>query len=86
MSKPSVIFLSLVIFVTALAPRLAEATCTQSQIHVVPQNLNIGPAVPVTWIIGPACDVIETGLVLGTDPAKLAPAGQPVYGFRPMYS
>lgn len=28
------------------------------------------------------CDVIETGLVLGTDAEMLASVGQPIYGYR----
>jgi len=31
------------------------------------------------------CPVIETGLLLGSDPAALAPVGQPIYGSRPVY-
>jgi len=37
------------------------------------------------WRIKPACDVIEAGLLLGTDPARLTPIGQPIYGYREIY-
>lgn len=43
------------------------------------------PVIPVVWRIEPACDVIETGVLFGTDPSSLTTVGQPIYGYREAY-
>jgi len=64
---------------------LAEGSCAGSRIWLAAQPSGMGRAIPVTWVIEPACDLIETGLLLGTNPASLAPVGQPIYGPRAIY-
>lgn len=63
----------------------AEAACTQSQIAVAIQAVVFGTGIPAAWTINPPCDVIETGLLFGTDPAGLELVGQPIYGLRSAY-
>ncbi len=66
--------------------RLAEASCESTSIQVlVTPIVWLSDVIPVTWYIDPACAVIETGLLLGRDPAALTPAGQPIYGQRASY-
>ncbi len=66
--------------------RLAEASCASTSIHVsVAPIVWHSDVIPVAWHIDPACAVIETGLLLGRDPAALTPAGQPIYGQRASY-
>ncbi len=66
--------------------RLAEASCAGTSIHVsVAPIVWLSDVIPVAWHIDPACAVIETGLLLGRDPAALTPAGQPIYGQRTSY-
>jgi hypothetical protein len=63
----------------------AEATCSASRIDVTAPWTSMGSRFVVTWQVTPACDVIETGLLLGmadTDPISI---GQPVYGARVEY-
>jgi hypothetical protein len=63
----------------------AEASCAGSRVDVVTLPFVYGETLPVVWKIEPACPVIETGLLLGTDPAGLVSVGQPVYGHRAGY-
>lgn len=61
--------------------RLANASCEATHIEVFANPISTsGNLVPVMWRVDPECVVIETGLLLGTDPTALAPAGQPIYG------
>lgn len=69
----------------ALLPVPADASCAGSTIRVAAPPSVIGAAMPVVWAIEPACDVIETGLLAGTDTASPAPVGQPIYGYRAAY-
>lgn len=64
---------------------LAEASCAESTILLAVPGSVIGEAVSVAWAIEPACDVVETGLLLGPSPTALAPVGQPIYGARTAY-
>lgn len=85
MVKPWTRLLALLVGAWTLGPLPAEAACTQSRIEVLPRSLVIGPSIPVTWQITPPCDVIETGILLGTDPSALDPAGERIYGLRSAY-
>lgn len=85
MVKPWTRLLAFLVGAWALGPLPAEAACTQSRIEVLPRSLVIGPSIPVTWQITPPCDVIETGILLGTDPSALDPAGERIYGLRSAY-
>ena len=57
----------------------AEASCTDSTIRLVIPPVAIGSTISASWQIDPACDVIETGLLLGNDVTTLSPAGEPIY-------
>ncbi|HZX61297.1 MAG TPA: hypothetical protein VFF51_06100, partial [Candidatus Methylomirabilis sp.] len=76
---------TLLIGLWALLPVPADASCAGSTIRVAAPPSVIGAAMPVVWAIEPACDVIETGLLAGTDTASPAPVGQPIYGYRAAY-
>lgn len=64
---------------------LAEASCAGSSIWIGVPGSIIAHAIPVIWRIEPVCDVIETGLLLGTQSTELSPVGQPIYGQRAGY-
>lgn len=75
-----------VLLLAALVPPAAvEAGCSQSRIDVGTPAMMFDSRVPIGWRVVPECDVIETGLLVGTDPANLVSIGQPVYGSRPQY-
>lgn len=63
----------------------AEASCAGSSINVAALPTLISEAIFAAWHIEPACDVIESGLMLGREPTALAPVGQPIYGYRTAY-
>lgn len=66
--------------------RLAEAACAATSLQVSAQMMLLpSEVIPVAWSIDPACAVVETGLLLGTEPNALAPVGQPIYGQRERY-
>jgi hypothetical protein len=79
------VLLTLLIGLCALWPLPTQAACTQRIVAVVVQTVVVGVRVPVVWSISPPCDVIETGLLMGVEPATLAPVGQPIYGYRAAY-
>jgi hypothetical protein len=85
MIKVWVFLLSMLIGARVLEPLPADAACTQSRIDVITESLVFGATIPVTWRITPACDVIETGLMLSVDSAAWVPVGQRVYGLRSTY-
>lgn len=85
MIKLWVCLLSVLIGAWVLEPLPAEGACTESRIEVLTRPLVIGPTFPVTWQIIPPCEVIETGLLLGTDPSTLEPAGERIFGLRSPY-
>ncbi len=70
---------------TGGVPR-AEAACAATSVQVLVQPI-LAPSevIPVSWHVDPACAVIETGLLLGSDPAALSPVGSPIYEPRPRY-
>ncbi len=63
----------------------AEASCAGSVVLIAVRPSVFGEAIPVTWQIDPPCDVIESGLLLGSHPTTLSPVGQPIYGPRTIY-
>jgi hypothetical protein len=63
----------------------AEGSCTTSTIQVRAPLSFVAEALSVWWTIEPACSVIETGLLWGTDRAALALVGPPIYGYRDVY-
>lgn len=66
--------------------RPAEAACAPTSLQVSAQVMLLpSEVIPVAWSIDPACAVVETGLLLGTEPNALAPVGQPIYGQRERY-
>ncbi|MDZ4338638.1 MAG: hypothetical protein U1B94_00315 [candidate division NC10 bacterium] len=85
MIKTRWLLLILLIGLSALWSLPAHAACTQSVFAVMVRTMVIGAKVLVVWSISPPCDVIETGLLMGVDPATLAPVGQPIYGYRAAY-
>src|SRR5438552_1513196 len=69
----------------AASPALAEASCAGSQISVFTRTVWIAETIVLSWGMESVCDVIEMGLLLGADPSRLAPVGEPIYGYRPAY-
>lgn len=74
-----------VVLAVTLQHDRAEAACTESQITVRAPLANVSGSIPVGWLVQPACDVIETGLLVGSDPDQLSKAGQPFYGAADSY-
>lgn len=64
---------------------VGEASCTGSAIWIATAGSVAARGIRVAWGVEPACDVIETGLLLGTQPAALGPVGQPIYAYRAAY-
>jgi hypothetical protein len=64
---------------------LVEASCEGSSIAVAARQRFFNSAISALWRIDPACDVIETGVIMGVDPNNLTPVGQPIYGYRQGY-
>lgn len=65
---------------------VTEASCAGSNIAVAPiQKLSGVPVITVVWRIEPACDVVDTGLLFGTDPDRLSPVGQPIHSYREFF-
>ncbi len=78
---------AIAVIVTALAGHtsLTEASCTGSNAWVIAPPIATGGTVRILWRVEPACDVIETGLLIGADLNALAPAGPPVYAHLELY-
>jgi hypothetical protein len=65
--------------------RGAEASCAGSTIWLGVPDALVANAIPVFWRIDPPCDVIESGLLLGSQSTLLTPIGQRIYGQQAGY-
>lgn len=73
------------VFMLALA-KDAGASCVPDDLVVLVRPIVVGSeAIPVAWEIDGSCPVIETGVIIGTDPEALAPVSEPLYGRRDHY-
>jgi hypothetical protein len=83
--KPLVASFVLAVIAVAAGPPPVAASCSQSRIDIAVVPMTFGDRVPIGWRVVPECDVIETGLLVGTDPASLVAIGEAVYAMRPDY-
>ncbi len=66
-------------------PSRVEASCRNSTILILPAVNRTLFTLQVAWFIRPACDLIETGVLMGTSQDALGPVGEVFYRYKDMY-
>ena len=83
--RRGLLFLLMCIVFGLLAPMPTQASCGGSKVIASALAKATERRISAAWRIEPACDVIETGVLIGMVPENLQSDGSPIYGYREVF-